>query len=260
MGQGRWIRLAGAIAGVLAAYVLSVWGEPGIAPAFAVPALAALLAAGLWLADRTVARPAGAGVRTARLVRRRTLDLVPAGPVAGVMLLTVALGGLLGVTGPASTPHSRSAVLPNNSQDGRHIGCVSGGVAQSGPWPGWFYAITIGATLAVVAVVTVVALRRVLTRPVEGTAGDAYRQSTANAIVSALGVLTAGTLGGAAYFTHSILGQTGVCAEPVALATRPWLVALMIIAAAASAYYATRLVLPPSSPAARLLGTAVATR
>ncbi|MDG4821227.1 hypothetical protein O7635_05070 [Asanoa sp. WMMD1127] len=249
-------RLAGLIAGVLAAWVLSVWGEPNIAPALAVPALAASLAAGLWLADRAVPRPAGAGVRTARLVPRRTLDLVPAGPAAGVVLLTVALGGLLGVTGPASTAHTRSTVMPNNPLDGRHIGCVSGGVGQQGPWPGWFYAITIGATLALVAAGTVVVLRRLVTRPVD----DADRRATANGVVSALGVLTAVTLGGCAYFTHSILGQPGVCESPVATSTRPWLLAPMLVALAAGGYYAVRLVRPPSNPEARRVGAVVAAR
>jgi hypothetical protein len=260
MARGRLMRSAGLIAGVLLAYVLSVWGEPNIAPAFAVPALAALLAGGLWLADRTVARPAGAGVRSASLVRRRTLDLVAAGPATGVVLLTVALGGLLGVTGPASTPHTRSTLMPNNPTDGRHIGCVSGGVAQHGPWPGWFYAITIGATLLVVAAAAVIALRRVLTRPVEGPAGDDYRRTTASGIVSATGVLLSVNLGGGAYFTYSILGQPGVCDEPVALETRPWLVGLLLAAFAAGTYYARRLVFPPSAPTTLAIGAIVPAR
>ncbi|GIF72846.1 hypothetical protein Asi02nite_23640 [Asanoa siamensis] len=252
------MRLTGLTGGVLLACVLGAWGV--VAPAFAVPALAALLAGGLVLADRTVARPAGAGVRTARLVRRRTLDLVPAAPAAGVVLLTVALGGLLGVTGPASTPHKHSDLMPNHPNDGRHIGCVSGGVAQQGPWPGWFYAITIGSTLLVAAVVAVIALRRLPTRPVDGAAGDAYRRTTASGVVSALGVLVAVALGGAAWFTHSVLGQAGVCDEPVALDARRWLVGLMLVALASFAYYATRLVLPPSAPTNRVVGALVPTR
>ncbi|GAA1871245.1 hypothetical protein [Asanoa iriomotensis] len=250
MAHSRFLRLAGLAAGLFAAWLLTAGDEAGLRPAFAVPVLAALLAAGLLTADRTVARPVGTGVRSARLVRRRTLDLVPAVPATGVALLTVALGGLLGVTGPASTPHTRSMSIPNNPLDGRHIGCVSGGIAQSGPWPGWFYAIPIGATLVLAAIAAVVALRRVVTRPVDGPAGDAYRRDTAVSIVAALGVLVGTSVAGAAHFTHSVLGQPLVCADPVAQEARPWLVALMVVGVVATAYYAVRLVFPSAAATA----------
>ncbi|WP_432991621.1 hypothetical protein [Dactylosporangium sp. CA-233914] len=235
-------------AGLLAAILLAAGPEADIGPAVAMPVMAALLAAGLLAADRTVARPESAGVRTARLVRRRVLDIVPIGPAAGVFVLTVGLSGLLAVTSAASTPHNFSEITPANPDDGRHIGCLSGGMTQSGPWPGWYYAIPVLATIAV----AVVALRGVVARPFAESAacsGDTYRRRTASAIVAAVGLVVAVPLAGAAYFAYSVLGQPLVCQEPVASQTRPWLIAVLIIASAAAAYYAARLVFPAATPA-----------
>jgi hypothetical protein len=243
------LRLAGLALGVLGAIALTARGKADLGPAFAVPLLAVLLAAGLIAADRTVARPSGTGVRTARLVHRRALDLVPVVPTAGIVLLAVALAGLLGVTGAASTPHLQSLDTPPNPTDGRHIGCLAGGAAQSGPWPGWFYAIPIGVTLFVAGLAATVAIRGLLTRPVEPAAGDAYRRGTATSIVSALGVLVASTLSGAAYFTYSILGQTAVCSSTVPTETRPWLAGLLVVALIAAGYYSVRLVFPTAGRA-----------
>jgi len=252
MDRARLLRLAGLVTGILAAVSLTIGREPGVGPALSVAALVALLSAGLVAADRTVARPDTTGVRTARLVRRRLVDVVPLGPAIGVVPLVVALSGLLSVTSVASTPHTHSDFTPPNPNDGRHIGCLSGGMTQSGPWPGWFYAIPVLTTVGVAIVVAVVALRGVLARPVVESAalsGDDYRRRTASAIVAALGVVVAVPLAGAAYFTYSVLGQPLVCDEPVVQETRPWLVALIIIAAAAGAYYAARLVFPPAAVA-----------
>jgi hypothetical protein len=252
MARERLLRLGGLSAGLLVAVLLAAGSEPGIGPAVAMPAMAAILAAALWAADRTVPRPASAGVRTARLVRRRVLDIVPIGSAAGVVVLAVGLAGLLSVTGAASTPHSFSDSTPANPDDGRHIGCLSGGVAQSGPWPGWYYAIPVLATVVVAIVVAIVALRGVLTRPLVDSAtfsGETYRRRTASAIVAALGLIVAVPLAGAANFTYSVLGQTLVCQEPVMPQTRPWLIALLIVALAATAYYAARLVFPTPAQA-----------
>ncbi|WP_329107478.1 hypothetical protein OG792_04135 [Micromonospora sp. NBC_01699] len=247
MDRGRLLRLAGLSTGLLVAILLSAGSEPGVGPAAAMPVMAAILTAGLLAADRTVPRPANIGVRTARLVRRRTLDIVPIGPAAGVVALVVGLTGLLCITGAASTPHSFSPIASPNPDDGRHIGCISGGVTQSGPWPGWYYAIPVLTTVAVAIVVAVIALRGVVARPLTDSAahsGETYRRRTASAIVAALGLLVAVPLAGAAYFTHSVLGQPLVCQEPVMPQTRPWLIALLIIALTAAAYYAARLVFP----------------
>jgi len=255
MDRARLLRAAGLVTGILAAVSLIIGRSPGIGPALSVAALVTLLAVGLVAADRTVARPAATGVRTARLTRRRLVDVVPLGPTTGVVVLVVALTGLLSVTSAASTPHLHSDTTPPNPDDGRHFGCLSGGMAQSGPWPGWFYAIPVLTTVAVAIVVAVVALRGVLARPVVESAtlsGDSYRRGTASAIVAALGVVVTVPLAGAAYFAYSVLGQPLVCDQPVAQGTRPWLVALVIMAATAGAYYAARLVFPPAAAASPL--------
>src|SRR5688500_8014926 len=106
MVRERLPRLAGVSAGLLAAMLLATGPEADLGPAVAMPVMAALLAAGLLAADWTVARPASTGVRTARLVRRRVLDVVPMGSAAGVVALAVALAGMLFITGAASMPHS----------------------------------------------------------------------------------------------------------------------------------------------------------
>jgi hypothetical protein len=251
MAGARFLRLGGLLTGLLAATVLTAGSKPGAAPAIAVPALAVFLAAGLIAADRTVPRPEAAAVRTARLVRRRVVDVVPVAPAAGVAVLLVGLTGLLAVTGVASTPHKFSDVTPANPNDGRHLGCLSGGVAQSGPWPGWYYAIPIVVTVAAAVVAAAVALRGVMTRPVvdTGVPGDTYRRRTASAIVGALGVVVATPLAGAAYFAYSVLGQPFLCDEPVTPQVRPWLLALCAIATGALVYYAVRTV-APAGPAA----------
>lgn len=253
MSRASLLRLSGLVAGVLAAVLSCLPREPGAGPAIAVPVLAAFLAAGLLAADRTVPPP-GAGVRTAPLVRRRVRDVVPLAPAAGVLVLAGLLGGLLTVTSVASTPHLRSEVTPPNPGDGRHFGCLSGGVAQVGPWPGWYYAIPVVATVAVAIVVAVLALRGLITRPVTLSAAEAYRRGTASAIVSALGLVVTVPLAGTAYFSHAVLGQPGLCASPDPLVAdaRPWLLALTIIASTAAAYYAARLVFPTgTAPAVR---------
>lgn len=247
MARERLLRLGGLSAGLLVAILLSTGSEPVIGPAVAMPAMAAIFAACLLAADRTVPRPPSAGMRTARLMRRRVLDIVPVGSAVGVVVLVVGLTGLLAVTGAASTPHSFSEITPPNPDDGRHIGCLSGGVTQAGLWPGWYYAIPILATVAVAIVAAVVALRGVVTRPLADSApisGETYRRRTASAIVAAVGLVVAVPLAGATYFTYSVLGQPLVCIEPVMPQTRPWLLTLLIVAVAAIAYYAARLVFP----------------
>ncbi|WP_432835918.1 hypothetical protein [Dactylosporangium sp. CA-092794] len=235
-----FLRLSGVVAGLLAAVALAARPEPDEGPSAAVAALAALAAAGLFAADRTVPRPAQTGVRTARLVRRRLLDVVPFAPAAGVLVLAGALTGLLVATGAASRPHNFSATTPPNPADGRHLGCLSGGVAQSGPWPGWHYAIPVLATVALATVAAVAALRSLVVRPL----ADAHRHQAASSVVGALGVVVATPLAGAAWFAYSVLGQPGVCDEPVMPGLRPWLLTLATMAATAGVYYAARTVGP----------------
>ncbi|MEV4618627.1 hypothetical protein AB0J74_07985 [Asanoa sp. NPDC049573] len=239
-----FLRLAGVAGGLVAAFLLTLGREPGIRAAFAVPALAAFVAAGLLAADRTVPRPPGDGIRTARLARRRLLDYAPLASTGGVVLLAATLGALLVATSAASTPHTSASANAPYANDGQHIGCLTGGTPQSGPWPGWYYAIPLALTIAVAAAAALVALRRVVTRPIETRRDEPYRRGTARAIVAALGLVVAAPLAGAAYFTYSILGQSGVCVEPAMPEARPWLLTLTFIAVAATAAYAVRIVYP----------------
>jgi hypothetical protein len=238
------LRLAGVAGGLLAAFLLTLDREPGIRAVFAVPVLAAFVAAGLLAADRTVPRPPGTGIRTARLARRRLLDYVPLGSTAGVLLLTGTLGALLLATSAASTPHTSATATAPYANDGQHIGCLTGGAPQSGPWPGWYYAIPIAVTVALAAAAAVLALRRVVTRPIEVHRDEPYRQGTSRSVVAGLGLVVAAPLAGAAYFTYSILGQPLVCAESAMPEARPWLLTLTFIALAATVAYAARIVIP----------------
>ncbi|GIF48487.1 hypothetical protein DFJ67_1351 [Asanoa ferruginea] len=234
------LRLAGVAGGLLAAVLLTLGREPGLRAVFAVPALAFFVAAGLLAADRTVPRPPGTGIRTARLARRRLLDYVPVASTGGVVLLTGTLTALLVATSAASTPHTSATTTAPYANDGQHIGCLTGGVPQSGPWPGWYYAIPIAITVFLAAAAAVVALRRLVTRPIE----EPYRQTTARSVVAGLGLVVAAPLTGAAYFTYSILGQPLVCESPAMPEARPWLLTLTVLALAATIAYAARLVVP----------------
>ncbi|RKR91051.1 hypothetical protein BDK92_5435 [Micromonospora pisi] len=262
MLRTRLPHLAGLIVGLVVAAALAWTSEVG--RLIATLAFGLILLTGILLGERTTPLPLADGVRTASLVRRRVRDYVPPWPAAGVFGLLCALVVMLVATNEASTPGSRPInpdTMSSGPDDGRHISCVGAdGLLQAGPWPGWYYGIPILATVAVAVVVALAVMRRIVTRPLVDTttaAAEDYRRRSATTVTAATGLVVAVPLAGAAYASHSALGEALGCLDSLGTSAMGWLATAGVIAVTAIVYYAALLLFPtrPGKTTRRMTAT-----
>lgn len=197
------VRLAGLVLGLALAWQVADgqgYGR-GLLPAPAVLGLVVLVAVAL---GETVVRPARAtGPRTASLVPRRVRDHLPRRLAAVVGLQAAALLALVALT-------TATASRDEYTDSVRALACstAAGGDART-PYPGSFYTLPLLGVLALVAVVAVLAARRVVLRP-RGTGDDtALRRQSLAVVTAAVGVAVSAPYLGVAVTAGSALAALG---------------------------------------------------
>ena len=168
----------------------------------AVPLCALCVLAGVVLGELRVAAPQGP-VRSATLEVRRVRDYLPRRLTATVGTATALLLVVLALT---TATGSADDLGRAGRSFARRCSAVTGGA--TGPWPGSFYALPLGAVVVMGLVLAGFALRRVVRRPRQGEdaiVDDALRRQAAEAVVAACGLLVALPFAGVSLLTAAAL-------------------------------------------------------
>ncbi|MEV4703896.1 hypothetical protein [Actinoplanes sp. NPDC049316] len=180
----RW-RWAGIVAGVAAGALMATAGTLGRGLLLAAPVFGSGVLVGALIGE--LARPAPGGpVRSAGLRVRRAVDYVPRGLGAVVVLATMILVVLAGVTTAVAEPD-------DTGRPGRALTCGDSELMFSSftPWPGRYYTVPAMALVALGLIAATVAMRRVVRRPqsaADAAGDDAERRRSAEVVVAAAGI------------------------------------------------------------------------
>lgn len=221
----RCARWAGLVAGFVVAQLLARRDSDdlGAGILYALAAFGLCAVGGVLLGDALAPRPREA-VRTAGLTPRRVRDQVPPRMTRLLLIQAASFVLLLTVTTAVASPDDLGRA-------GRALAVTCGGVTEvHSPWPGSFYAVPIGVSLAVGTAVCAWALRRIAHRPGE----ERERRDRSSAITAAWGLLVSTQLLGAATTTSGALTSTtcdgGIGTAAVVLLAPLALLALFTVA------------------------------
>ncbi len=251
----RW-RVVGVLLGAVAGVLLLVLGQRvdalGRVTAFAPMAVGTGILLGT-IAGELTARPA-VGIRRSAVVETRTLSaILPRGRAVLFAVSTALLVGALAAgaawgsaddLGREGRSFARTCTV-DDPDLGRIV--ISG---SHGPWPGSFYAAPLAVALAVLAVLVVVALRAIVTRPrpeldTRGLDTLLRRWSACNVLAAATATVL-GTLGPVALLISSALLQTP-CDGGLGQRLVAWTAAVIAPLAVGAAFgLLAELVLPPT--------------
>ena len=238
----RW-RVAGFLAGVIVAVVAAQQGALGRGLLLAVPLCALCILAGVVMGELQVSAPTGT-VRSADLEVRRVRDYLPRRLAGAVAIATALLFVVLGLT---TATGSADDLGRAGRSFARQCSAVLSG--STGPWPGSFYALPLGAVVLSGLLLAAVALGRVVQRPRQGedpTVDDGLRRQATEAVTAACGLLVAVPLAGVSLVTAGALNNH-VCPPAGAAVVVPALLVLVPLLVVLSAWCIGVLVAPAGS-------------
>jgi hypothetical protein len=234
----RW-RLVGLLVGLVAAAWSVSSGALGRGLLLAVPLLCLCVLLGVVVGELGV-RPPPTDRRSAALEVRRAGTYLPRVLTPLVAAATLSLGALLSFASAVGS-------ADDLGRAGRALSraCSAVSAESSGPWPGSFYALPLGAVVVSGLVVAAVALTSITRRPRQGEdpeVDDQLRQHAARGVVAAVGLLVTVPLVGtgllaagqllricAAPPAWTAVGWTLVLVVPLALALGTWCAALLVV-------------------------------
>lgn len=185
--------------GIAFAWRLATIDEFGIGVAMAPSALAICLLIGVLIGELSIG-DRSSGTRNAILevrsvwtyLSRTTIRVLAV--LAGLFLTTLTITSIVGAPDELGRPGRSLTILCNPGQEN-----------SSGPWPGTFYSLPMGAVVLTGIILAAITLRTVLHRPRLTSdenilaADDALRRNSVQKITAAVGFLIAAPLAGAAY-------------------------------------------------------------
>ncbi|WP_405059210.1 hypothetical protein OG474_41695 [Kribbella sp. NBC_01505] len=193
-GQGAGWRIAGLVAGVVAAGAIAASAPLGQGLLLSAPVFGVMVMVGVVLGEFR-RQPVGP-IRSAAVETRRLRDYVPRRSAFIVGIATVVLTGILIWTTALGSPDDLG-------RDGRVLSRVCGEVSRSkGPWPGSYYAVPLGLLVLLGLLVAAVGGWRLVARPrplnraARPIRDDASRRRSAVALTGACGVVVAVPLAG----------------------------------------------------------------
>ena len=238
----RGWRLAGLVVGLVAAAWSASSSALGRGLLLAVPLLCLCVLLGVVVGELGV-RPTATDRRSAALEVRRARSYLPRFLTPLVAAATLLLGALLvfaSAVGSADDLGRAGRALT------RACSAVSG--QSSGPWPGTFYALPLGAVVVSGVLVAAVALTSITRRPRQGEdpeVDDELRRHAARGVVAAVGLLVTVPLVGTGLLAASQLLR--ICAAPPAWTAVGWTLVLVVPLALGLGTWCAALLLVPGT-------------
>lgn len=188
----------------------------------------------------------------AALEVRRARDLLPPKLTLAALAAALLLAGLLAWT-------TATASADSLGRAGRVLSyrCVAGcETVAVGPWPGSYYSLPLALGLGIVALLTVVAIRRTVQRPRNGAdrqilrIDGAIRRRAAESTAAGAGIAVAGSLAGVA--SNVGLRLLDADQSPASLHAAMWLTLLLAVCATVLLVWCVTVLLLPGSGRAPL--------
>lgn len=188
--ESRWVaatRLAGLVAGLVAAGQVWQRGSYGTGPMLAPAALGLCVLVAVALGETVVRPRRGPGSRTASLRPRRVRDYAPRPLAWAVATQVVVTAAVLTLTTLTASRDAYTASV-------RALACTSAqGGSSRAPYPGSYYSGPLAVALVLVLLVAALAARQVVLRPrgLGATdADDALRRRSLTVVLAATGLAT----------------------------------------------------------------------